>query len=79
MTLLKCLGKIYQLDIKHELFNMLDNNGAPCSTNNDGDYSQDNCANEVVEKESLEKFRCTTPFGLTKNEMWSVRMKPPCV
>ena len=48
---------------------MLDDNGAPCSTNNDGGYSQDKCANEVVEKESLEKFGCTTPFGLTKNEI----------
>ena len=33
---------------------MLDNNGAPCSTNNDGEYSQDKCANEVVEKESFQ-------------------------
>ena len=63
------LGRIYQLDVKHEVFNMLDNNGAPCSANEE--YSKDKCANEVVEKESLEKFGCTTPFG--SQSQWRYR------
>ena len=46
---------------------MLDNNGTPCSANEE--YSKDKCANEVVEKESLKNFGCTTPFGLAKNKI----------
>ena len=55
------LGRIYQLDIKHELFNMLDDNGAPCSNNEE--YSKDKCANEVVEKESLENLAAPLRLG----------------
>ena len=34
-----------------------------------GWYSKDKCAQEVVEKKSLEELGCTTPFGPHKNQI----------
>ena len=62
------LKRIYQLDVNHEIFNTL-GNGKKKACSMDLNYSKDNCANIKVEKESVEKFGCTTPFGINKTKI----------
>ena len=60
-------GRLYELDVKHDLYNVLGNDGAAC--NSDKSYSKDLCANENVEMKSMEEYGCHTPFGLKKTKI----------
>ena len=60
------LGYSYLLDVKHDLFKMLDD-GKSCMS--DPKYSRDQCAREEVERISLEKFGCTNPYGYNKTKI----------
>ena len=46
---------------------MLDFQGVPC--NNEKGYHLDKCVLNGLEKESLKLFGCTTPFGITKDNI----------
>ena len=60
-------GRLYELDVKHDLYNVLGNDGAAC--NSDKSYSKDLCANENVEMKSMEEYGCHSPFGLNKTKI----------
>ena len=60
------LGYSYLFDVKHDLFNMVDD-GKSCSS--DPKYSIDKCANEEVERKSLKEFGCTSPYGYNKTKI----------
>ena len=62
------LKKSYEVDVKHKMFNTL-GNGKKKTCSMDPNYSKDNCANIEVEKESIGKFGCTSPFGLNKTKI----------
>ena len=61
------LNKRRYIDIEHEVHNTLNTENQPC--NNDPKYSKDVCANQQLEKESIKRFGCTTPFGLNKDNI----------
>ena len=60
------LGYSYLFDVKHDLFNMVDD-GKSCSS--DPKYSIDKCANEEVERKSLKEFECTSPYWYNKTKI----------
>ena len=60
------LKKKYQFEVHHDLFKMVDN-GKSCMS--DPKYSRDKCANEEVERKSLENFGCTSPYGYNKSNI----------
>ena len=64
------LGYKYDLNINHELHQMLDYGGDVC--NNSRDYSKDLCIDKEIEKESLEKMGCVTPFGPNKTHLCAI-------
>ena len=61
------LGKWYNLDVHHEVHELLDYGGALC--NNDKTYNMDECNNNGTEKESLKMVGCTTPYGANKTNI----------
>ena len=54
-------------NIDHSLYKVLDFQGSPC--NNEKEYRLDKCVLNGLEKESLKLFGCTTPFGITKENI----------
>ena len=58
------VGKTYFYDVHHEYHELLDYGGYPC--NDDKRYQMDACNYNGIKKLSLEKLRCTTPFGPNK-------------
>ena len=61
------LGKKYEFAFKHEFHEILDYGGDPC--NNEETYNKDLCTDIAIQTESIDKFRCTTPFGPDKNQI----------
>ena len=60
---------LYHLDVNHEIYNTLENVGKKNACSMDPNYSKDNCANREVERESIEEFGCTSPFGINKTKI----------
>ena len=60
-------GGFYEIDVKHDLYNVLGNDGAACAP--DQTYSKDACANENVEKISIAAYGCHSPFGPNKTQI----------
>ena len=61
------LGKHYSYGIHYEYHELLDYGGSPC--NNEKTYQMDACNHNGTEKQSLEEFGCTTPFGPNKTKI----------
>ena len=55
------------LDLDFVVYKMLDFVGNPCNT--EPRFNQDACTETILEKKSLEKFGCTTPFGTNKDRI----------
>ena len=55
------------LDLDFTVYEMLDVGGQPCET--ESGFNQDDCTETKLEKKSLEKFNCTTPFGTNKDRI----------
>ena len=55
------------VNVKHNSYKMLDFQGLPCK--NENDYHLDKCVLNELEKETLEKIGCLTPFGITKDNI----------
>lgn len=47
--------------VKHDIFHMLDYLGEPCI--DDPDYVMDDCNEDLIYSQSMEKLGCTSPFG----------------
>ena len=60
------LGYWYEYEVKHDLFNMVDD-GKTCSSH--PNYSIDMCANNEVERKAIEDFGCTSPYGSNKTKI----------
>ena len=56
-----------EVDVEHEVFKMLDFGGEPCTNN--VTYKKDLCVYKEVDKISIEKYGCTTPYGLQKTKI----------
>ena len=63
------LGNDYKLFLTYEYHESLDVDYGGDSCKNDIGYSKDLCTEKLIEKESIEKFGCITPFGLDKNNI----------
>ena len=63
------VGYSYEYDIKQELHDTLANDYAGDICNNTSNYSKDLCTDKAIEKESLDTFGCTTPFGPDKSNI----------
>ena len=57
----------YHVTIDHNLYKMLDFQGVPC--NYEKGYRLDKCVLNGLEKESLKKIGCVSPFGITKDNI----------
>ena len=55
------------LDLDFIVYDMFDYSGQPCET--EPKFNTDACTKNKLEKKSLEKFGCTTPFGPTKDKI----------
>ena len=55
------------VEVENEEFDMLDYGGETC--NNEENYSTLQCILDTFDQEAIEKFGCTTPFGLNKDEI----------
>ena len=60
-------GKKYKINIEHNIYQMLAFEGKPC--NKEKFYRLDECIFNELEKKSMEKIGCTTPFGQTKDNI----------
>ena len=60
------MGRKSTVQVEHELFYMMDDEGEPCI--DDPAYNKDLCTYDAFEK-SVEKYGCTTPFGLIKENI----------
>ena len=60
------MGRKSTVQVEHELFYMMDDGGEPCIE--DPAYNKDLCTYDAFEK-SVEKYGCTTPFGLIKENI----------
>ena len=60
------LKHVYRCKVSHDLFKMIDD-GKSCMSH--PKYSIDKCANEEVERKSLENFGCTSPYGSNKTNI----------
>ena len=60
------LDHLYRFDVHHDLINMVDDDKFCMSHPK---YSRDKCANEEVERKSLENFGCTSPYGYNKTKI----------
>ena len=65
------LGKIYEFYLKYEFWDfrrkLHDYDGIPC--NDEKGYSKDFCYSREIERELLENFGCTSPYGLHKTRI----------
>ena len=61
------LRKRYNFFFNWRFYDLLDYGGGIC--NNDKNYSKDLCVDKAVEKESIDKSGCTTPFGPDKTKI----------
>ena len=61
------LSRKVVVNLDHEVYNMLDFGGQSCST--DPDFDVDLCTDAKFEREALEKFGCTSPFGPKKDKI----------
>merc|ERR1739848_122521 len=52
-----------QVDLEHEIYLMLNHGGHKCKPQQELTYSWDNCALESFNKNSINQFGCTVPFG----------------
>ena len=59
-------NEIY-LDLDFTVYDMFDFGGQPCET--EPKFNHDACTEAKLNKKSLEKFGCTTPFGSTKDKI----------
>ena len=57
----------FSVDLEHETFEMLDFGGEPCQ--NDQDYNKDKCTQLHFEKDSMDLYGCTSPFGPNKDNI----------
>ena len=60
-------GMKYIWNVKHEVHELVEFNGNDC--NNGKQYSKDLCVGKIIQRESLEKVGCTTPFGTDKSKI----------
>jgi hypothetical protein len=60
-------NKKYFFNVEHNIYKMLDLDGKLCEEGQN--YSLDECVHKSLEKESMEKFGCLTPFGTTKDNI----------
>ena len=63
------LGKVHEVGFNFEYHQLLDVDygGIPCK--NERQYQKDLCTEETLEKEMIDKFGCTTPFGPNKSQI----------
>ena len=61
------LARTYTWDVKHEVHELVEFNGNDCII--EKQYSKDLCTDKIIQRESLEKVGCTTPFGIDKNKI----------
>ena len=61
------LNTTTKANVDHSLHKVLDFQGSPC--NNEKEYRLDKCVLNGLEKETLMLFGCTTPFGITKDNI----------
>ena len=59
--------KRYFVNVEHNIYEMLDLDGKLCE--DDQKYSLDECVHNLLQKESMEKIGCVTPFGITKDNI----------
>ena len=61
------LGSSYTWKVKHEVHELVELNGNGCI--NQKQYSKDQCVDKIIQRESLEKVGCTTPFEIDKSRI----------
>ena len=66
-SILASPSKKMYLDLDFIIYSMLDIGGKPCVT--EPGYEKDSCTESKLDKTSLEKFGCTTPFGPNKDKI----------
>ena len=59
--------KKYFANVEHNIYEMLDLDGELCE--DEKKYSLDECVHNLLNKESMEKIGCVTPFGITKDNI----------
>ena len=60
-------SKAFSLNLDFTVYKILDIGGKPCKT--EAGFDRDTCTESKLDKKSLEKFGCTTPFGLNKKKI----------
>ena len=55
------------LNVEHNIYKMLDLDGKMCE--DEQDYSLDECVHNSLNKESMEKIGCVSPFGINKDNI----------
>ena len=61
------LDKKFNVNLDRNIYTMLDFDGAPC--NQQRNYNSDECLLEKLTNESMEKIGCTTPFGISTDNV----------
>ena len=56
-----------KVDIEHEVFIMLNFQNDICIKSKG--YNRDSCEKVILEKNALEEYGCTTPFGSNKDQI----------
>ena len=59
--------KKYYFNVEHNNYKMLDLDGKLCE--DEQDYSLDECVHNSLNKESMEKIGCVSPFGINKDNI----------
>ena len=54
-------------NVEHNIYKMLDLDGKLCE--DEQDYSLDECVHNSLNKESMEKIGCVSPFGINKDNI----------
>ena len=54
-------------NVEHNIYKMLDLDGKLCE--DEQDYSLDECVHNSLNKESMEKIECVSPFGINKDNI----------
>ena len=55
-----------RMDVMHEIFKVLDFDGESCK---DYVFGRDECIHSAIDKSSIDKIGCTTPYGLDKSNI----------
>ena len=72
-------SEVVEIFVDYDVYKMLDFGGAQC--NDKQNYSRDDCTDEQLYKESMEKINCTwpfLPFDTMSNSSWNEVCKNDC-